>query len=68
MPDREGPVLVTPEPYYNCIGCKHLKVGSMYPRALAKCLATNGVSMLLDDYPRTPAWCPLLPKETGDGR
>ncbi len=70
MPDRSGPVLVTPEPWMSrgelcCNGCLHL----------ARTFA-NGVCFNRCEHPetdettidwskgnvRTPQWCPLLPK------
>lgn len=68
--DREGPVLVTPEPYLSCDGCKHIRFGEMtgQPYCVQEdVLRTHGVK---GDIERgtlaTPPWCPLLPKETGE--
>lgn len=64
---RLGPVLVTPEPYWSCEGCRHRCYDLMpngaftYQRWYCRLEQRE-----LDRFNLTPAWCPLLPKGQTD--
>lgn len=59
MPDREGPTLVTPDPYYVCKGCPHLRID----RNNYVCGNPKSPFVLIGMTDDMPGWCPLLPRE-----
>ena len=63
MPDRDGPKLVTPEPYYTCEGCPMLhKEHNGWGFPLLTCVAgANPRRISSRSVIVTPEWCPLLP-------
>lgn len=79
MPSREGPTLVTPDPYYVCNGCPYLKMiapanwGSDSHKVVCKRRGMGKNPPIMwtqlpgSVHVRTPPWCPLLPKEEENG-
>jgi len=67
MPDREGPTLVTPEPFYTCDGCKYLaekkRLTSIFNRY---CNHVDGDAPICCGHAQTPDWCPLLNEVKGE--
>lgn len=58
MPNREGPTLFVPDPFYVCGGCIYLRAeGTNYV-----CRNLMSPFVLIGLIDETPAWCPLLPK------